>query len=263
MNLSTQTPGCSTDIRGVGARRERERGTATVVALFSMLLMLGLGAALVLTTTTETMVAGNFWRGLEALYAADAGVERVMQELRVVPDWNPLLNGSRTSAFVDGQAGGTRLLADGTIIDLSQATNVINCNRTTTCSAADMDAVTEYRPWSTNNPRWRLYAYGPLAQMQTGIATTPIISPDYVIVWVADDQFENDGDPATDGASPANPGSGVLAIRAEGFGPMGTHRAIEATVGRTTTTGVVSDPASQQGSEERVQVRVLSWRDVG
>ena len=40
-----------------------------------------------------------------------------------------------------------------------------------------------------------------------------------------------------DGNAGANPGSGVLSLRAEAFGPHGTHRVIEATVARTAERG--------------------------
>ena len=40
------------------------------------------------------------------------------------------------------------------------------------------------------------------------------------------------GDPLHDGASAENAGSGVLAVRAEVFGPLATHKIVEATVAR-------------------------------
>jgi hypothetical protein len=98
------------------ARWSDERGVALIVALMSMLLMLGLGLALVLTTTTETMITGNYRGGSEAMYAADAGVERVMQDLLTVPDWNNILSGAETSAFIDGDPSGTRTLSDGSTL---------------------------------------------------------------------------------------------------------------------------------------------------
>ncbi len=232
------------------ARWHDERGVALVIALMSMILMLGLGLALVLTTTTETMITGNYRGGSEAMYAADAGVERAMQDLLTVLDWNTILSGAETSAFIDGDPSGTRTMSDGSTIDLTQATNVLNCGKVTTCSTSDMNAYTEERPWTTNNPRWQLYSYGPMTGMLTGGATATIDSRMYVVVWVADDSSENDDDPTVDGASQANPGSGVLSMRAEAFGPGGIHKVIETTVMRTDS-GV-----GQAG------VRILSWREL-
>ena len=70
-----------------------ERGVALIVALMSMLLLTALGVGLIMTTTTETMISSNFRDSGEAMYAADAGIERVMQDLLTVPDWNRILAG--------------------------------------------------------------------------------------------------------------------------------------------------------------------------
>ena len=65
-----------------------ERGIAMIIAMMAMLLMTALGIALVLTTSSETMIAGNFANGSEALYAAVAAVERSMEDILTLPDWN-------------------------------------------------------------------------------------------------------------------------------------------------------------------------------
>src|SRR5882672_4863051 len=59
-------------------------------------------------------------------------------------------------------AGGTEALyaPDGSMLDLGEATDVLNCGKLTSCSDADLNAVTDDRPWGLNNPRWTLYAYG-------------------------------------------------------------------------------------------------------
>ena len=63
-----------------------------------------------MTTMTETMITANYSDGGEAMYAADAGVERVMQDLLTVPDWNRILTGAVQSPFIDGPPSGTRTL---------------------------------------------------------------------------------------------------------------------------------------------------------
>jgi hypothetical protein len=225
-----------------------ERGVAMIVAMMAMLLLTALGAALVLTTTSETMIAGNFRNGQEGMYAADAALERAMDDLLAVPDWNQLLDGTARSAFVDGAPGGSRTLPDGSSIDLGQALNMANCQKTASCSAADLAANTPQRPWGANNPVWKLFAYGPLDAM---LPTSSIDSPYYVVVMVADDPSENDGDPLHDGTSQSNPGSGVLSLRAEAFGPGGAHRAIEMTVARTDTTDLERGYTGQSGQDEQ------------
>jgi len=53
-----------------------------------------------------------------------------------------------------------------------------------------------------------------------------------VVVLVADDPAENDGNPLQDGVETSNPGSGVMALRVEARGPRGARKALEATVAR-------------------------------
>ena len=115
-----------------------EHGIAMIIAMMAMLLMSALGIALVLTTSSETMIAGNFANSSEALYAADAAVERSMEDILTVPDWNKLIDGSTQSAFVDGPPSGPRTLPDGSTIDLTQALNMANCQKLTTCSTAEI-----------------------------------------------------------------------------------------------------------------------------
>jgi hypothetical protein len=117
-----------------------------------------------------------------------------------------------------------------------------------------MAATTGDRPWGANNPRWTAYAYGPLA---TILGATSIRSGFYVMAFVADDPSENDDDPARDGADAGlNPGSGIIALRAESFGPRNAHCVIEAIVKR------IALPPAEPGGAMSTALRVLSWRDL-
>jgi PilX N-terminal len=226
----------------------REDGIAMLVALMAMLLMSALGAALILATSSETTIAGNFREDGEALYAADAALERSIDDLLTVPDWNALLTGSARSAFIDGPPGGSRTLRDGSTIHLSQVLSQANCQKLTPCSAAEMNAVTPERPWGGNNPRWQLYAYNNVSEL---LPTDSINSSYYVVVMIADDPSENDGNPLQDGASQSNPGAGVIAMRAEAFGPKGAHKIIELTIARTDTTELERGYTAQRGQDEQ------------
>lgn len=230
-----------------------EQGVALVIALMAMTMMVALGTALILTTTTESKIAGNFRSASEATYAADAMLERVVGELVAVPDWNSLLGGRARSSFVDGPPSGGRTLADGKTINLAEVINVASCEKPTACTDDDTNRVTDQRPWGLNNPRWQPFAWGPLSSLT---ATGSVNSPSYGIVMVADDPSECDNNPLVDGGEPIppcgttssmNPGKGVLSLRAEAFGPFGTHKIIEATVTRSGGAG---------------GVRMLSWREV-
>jgi Tfp pilus assembly protein PilX len=59
-------------------RLGNEQGTALVMALMAMLLLTALAAGLVMVSNTEVRIASNYGTGQEALYAADAAVERVV-----------------------------------------------------------------------------------------------------------------------------------------------------------------------------------------
>jgi hypothetical protein len=219
----------------------RDDGMALLIALLALLLMTALGAALVLITSSESLIAGNFLFSLEALNAADAAIERANAELAGTADWNAVLNGTVRSLFADGPPGGSRSLADGSLVDPAEVASRANCGRSGSCSAAEMDAVTAERPWGTNNPRWQPYAYGWLRDTAPAGA---IRSAFYVVVVVADDPAENDGNPVQDGAGAGNPGSGVILVRAEARGPGGSRRVVEATISR------------------RPGPRLLTWREV-
>ena len=223
-----------------------ERGITLIIALMSTLLLTALGLGLLMVTMTETMISANFRDGGEAVYAADAGVERVMQDLLTVSDWNRILQGTLQSSFIDGAPSGTRTLSDGRTLDLTAATNMMNCAKTTTCSDADMDAYTLERPYEADNPRWQLYAYSPLSDI---IDTGTVLSPMYVAVWIADDPAETDGDPATDAAAGA--GAGILLMRAKAYGPNGSETVIEVSIGRTNTTELERGYTGQRGQDEQ------------
>jgi hypothetical protein len=223
-----------------------ERGIALIVALMSMMLLTALGLGLVMTTMSETMIAGNYRDSAEALYAADAGVERVMQDLLTVPDWNRILTGVAKSSFVDGASSGSRTLPDGSVIDLTGATNMLNCGKAGTCTIAEMNAWSMERPYGANNSRWQLFAHSPLADI---IETGTVLSPMYIAVWIADDQAETDGDPLADGGT-VN-GRGVLLMRAEAYGPQGARASIEVTVARTDTTELERGYTGQRGQDEQ------------
>lgn len=218
-----------------------DRGVALIVVLLVMILLSALGLSLTMVTSSEERVSDAYSNGSEAFYAADAALELAVQELARVPDWSHVLDGTVPSAFVDPQMS----LHDwpgGQARTSSEATALVTCRRTS-CTDADMDARTSERPWGENNPRWRLFAYGPVRGFS---AMGTIDSSGYVAVWAGDDPSENDGNPLVDGNDSAgtNPGRGVLTLLVHGYGPS-SRRVIEATVAQAAN-----------------GVRVLSWREV-
>jgi Tfp pilus assembly protein PilX len=255
MRHDTQVPS-----RPLGRRLGDERGVALIIALLAMTLMTALGMALMLVSETETLIGANYRDSVEGSYVADAGIERVMQDVLSIPDWNTILTSPDnvragvTSGFIDSTV--TPTLADGRTINLISATNMINCNKTTTCTDSDMDANDGERQWSKNNPRFRLFAWGPINDLNP---TATLNSPFYVAVWIADDGAENDDNPSIDGNPPSaawpdmdkNAGAGVLTLRAEAFGPNGAHRVIETTIARTDSTELERGYTGQRGQDEQ------------
>ena len=204
-----------------------EQGVALIIALMASMLLTALGIALIMVTNTETQITANFRNGQEALYAADAGVERVVQDLLMVPRWNDILTGTLTSGFVDDTVTPT-LPGGGSQIDLTTATSQLQAETNT----ANL--------WGANNPVWRLYAWGPVTGLLPGDS---IDSWMYMAVWIGDDPSEIDGDPNADT-------NGVLTLRSEAFGPGGTHKVVEVTVARTSGTEIERGQIAQRGQEE-------------
>jgi hypothetical protein len=220
-----------------------ERGAVLTVTLMALALMTALGAALILASSSETMIAANFRRAAEARYAAEAGLERAIGELVVLPLWTDVPAGAMLSSFVDGPPSGVRRLPDGTRLDLAEVRHLANCQRRTACSTTELDRRTPDRPWGSLNPRWQLFGYGPLPLLTSGQEAT---SPLYVVMMVSDDQSENDGDPDRDGvmvSAAPNPGRQRLLVRAEAFGIRGVHAVVDATIARIDTAATASAPA--------------------
>jgi hypothetical protein len=206
---------------------------AVVIALTVMTLLASLGTALVMAVMAETQVASSYDRALEASYAADGAAELAIQELAAGPDWTLALDGSVQSGFVDGPPGGVRTLDDGASVDLTRLSNLVRCGRPAPCSDAELNATTQERPWGVNNPRWALFAYGPLNRL---LPNDGVRSSLYVVVWVGDDPAERDGRPLVDGGpnvdGSTNDGVDTVTLLVHAYGRAGSRRMIEVTVAR-------------------------------
>jgi hypothetical protein len=219
-------------------RLRNQDGTALIIALMSMMLLTALGATVMMVSRTETAIANNYRNSQEALYAADAAVERIVQDLLLVPRWNDILAGSAQSGFIDGAMTAVKTLPAGGRITLCCGTGTATGELQAETDSVDL--------WGPNNPRWQLFAWGPVSQLLDNAA---IDSPMYVAVWVADDPADGaslgtaDGDPLSDT-------NGTLTIRAEAYGPGGTRKIIEVTVARTSGTEIERGQIAQRGQEE-------------
>lgn len=225
-----------------------QRGIALILAILVTSFLCAIGLGLTLMVVMDRLAAGNLRGSVAMLHAADAALELAVRDLAQLEDFSLALTGASRSRFADGEPLGVRAIPHGGEIDLSAATNQLNCGRSANCTATQMAANTRERPWGENNARWRLYAYGPVGNIVQFARPAPC----YLAVWVADDGREVDGDPESDADTEA-PGHGVLRVRAEAFGPFGTRRAIEAEVARL---------CLDAGDDCRFGIRVQSWQEV-
>jgi len=208
-----------------------DRGAALIMALMITSLVGALAASLVFVVVTESRVGRTQQAGETGAYAAAAGVERLIGELRRLPSWQMVPSSSSAAAtFNDGRP--VPSLADGTPLDLTRL-------------AADRQAASDaFYPNGPNRPVWRLYAHAPLTRITSSDLRLAL---PYVVVWVADDSDEADGDPSRDS-------NGVILVRAEAFGTRGGRRGIEATLAAS----VVRDEA---GLPLRSTVAVVVLRE--
>lgn len=209
-----------------------------VIVLLVTVLMSAIGTALALATAAEMAIAGQFQRAHEARHAAAGALDVALGEFRGLPDWNGVLGGSVRSFHAEGPPTGVRTVA-GQSVDLGQLRSLLECQQLAPCTDAAVAAVTADRPWGADNPRWRPFRYGPWPSVAQAASAF------YIVVLVADDPTEQDGDPGRDGPA-GTPGAGRVRARAEAFGPGGAHAAVDALLERNSL-----NPA---------EVRVLAWR---
>ena len=74
-----------------GAGGAADAGMALIVALLASLVLSALGLMLLMVTSTETLIAGNYRDGVEALHAADGALERVIADVAPLTDWSTAL----------------------------------------------------------------------------------------------------------------------------------------------------------------------------
>lgn len=226
-----------------------QSGVALVLVLVVTSFVSAVGLGLVLAVFMDQLAGGNHHDAAAMLYAADAGIELAARDLARLDDWNAALDGTTRGSFTDGAPTGVRGIPGGGTVNLTAETNLLNCGKRTTCTSGQMDANSRERPWGANNPRWRLYAYGPFHDLVS--VARPVSC--YLALWVADDSREVDDDPAAD-AEVEEPGRGVMRVRAEVFGPMGGRRAIEAELARVCR--LAGEEDCQPG------IRVQSWQEL-
>lgn len=202
-------------------------GIAVLLVMVALALMAALLGSLGLVGNVETHISSVARDGAGALHAADAVVHRALVDLRTA-DWSTVLGGA-VSTFTDGAPSGTRILANGSSLDLDRETADLSCGQPAGCTEADTIVVAGDRPWGPRNPRWRLYAYGPLANLLPG---DPLPPTTYVAAWIADDPTDADGNPLVDSVDDTDPGHAVLMVVGRSYGPGSASRTVQIAVQR-------------------------------
>jgi hypothetical protein len=210
-----------------------QHGAALVTALLVTVLLTALGAVIISITITETLIAGAYRHAAEASYAADAAFERALLDLAALPNWSLVLlppPAHVQSSFVDGQA--RPRAPDGRSLDVAALTRA---------RQADSDLRHGPHVFADNAPQWRLFAQSSLSSVLPAGAPA---QPAYVLVWVADDGPDGDGNPALDS-------NGRLLVFVDAYGSGGSRRSLEAAVGRSPA-GILSVLA-WRGASSRLQ----------
>lgn len=191
-----------------------EAGSALLVALLIAVLLAGVGAVLITITTTETLIAGAHRYIQETRFAADAAFERALLDLDAVPDWNMVLlppPANVQATFVDGKTH--PIAPDAGMLDLTALTLRLQ---------EESDLTSGPGTFGADSPRWRLFGHASFDAILPAGALAPLA---YLIVWVADDGWDGDGDPTRDS-------NGRLLLAAEAYGAGGTRRRIQGAVAR-------------------------------
>ena len=202
---------CGLGRRGVKREGSPERGIAVVLVMMTTTLFVVLVGSLALAVLTETAVAANHRDAAHALYAAEAAVEFVLQEIALAEDWTEMLAAPGQSSFVDGEPAGVRQ-AGAANIDLSEATMDVRAAATPPAGAVALPPV--------------LYAFGRFSDL---IPDGSARSETYVAVWLADRSpapKDEDEPPAT------------LSVVGQAFAGRGIRRAVEVLVERADTSAV-------------------------
>jgi hypothetical protein len=208
------------------ARDQDERGAALLLALAGTALITAVAASLIVIVLSETRIAGSFRAAQEVLYAADAGLERALHDLAAAPDWTPLLESppSLTASFDDGAMVASA--PDGRVLSMA----ALGAERQAVSDASSGPGV-----FGADSPSWRLFGHGYLADI---LPPGLVAQPGYVLVWVADDGLDGDGDPSRGR-------NGRILVYVDAYGVGGARRGIEAAVARAGAAGV----------------RLLAWKE--
>ncbi len=179
------------------------RGAALVITMAVTFLLLGLIGSLLPFVVTEQQIVANHRRAIQRQYAAEAGLELVVQELAHLPTW-PLPLADLLPSSLWSQVP-RRVLEDGHIVDLAAMTDELRQGDIMKGLAHD----------------WTLYGH---TRLEDVAPSTGAIGSHVLAAWVAEIRRPGaGGDPHA-----------RLVIYAAALGPGHAHRAVVAVVRRRT-----------------------------
>jgi hypothetical protein len=184
---------------------------AIVSALLATVVLTGLGVALALGGLEESLLAGHDRAARALRLASESAARLAVTDATAAASWMPL--SSIGSRFVEATMSPLSPW-DGSPIDLAAKTALVQAE-TDASRRADEAART-----------WRLLSAGPFARAAPGSGCGPF----YLIVWMADDGADIDGDPETDS-------NGILTLRADALGPDGGRATTLVSLQRTVVSG--------------------------
>jgi hypothetical protein len=201
---------------------------AIVHALLLGTLIAAMAAGVATLAQLELRVAIHHRATLEARYVARGGAAFAMHELRDMADWSVALSGASPAAFTSPLPPGADVV----------------------CCASD--TLTGRVRAATGRP-WTPFGWSPAARL-AGASDSRL----YVVVWLADDPGDGDGDTAADSNS-------VVSMHIEAHREDGLTIAAEADVERVPVGGLyLMYPPSTIGStiSGATSVRLRSWREL-
>src|SRR5687767_6187567 len=95
---------------------------AVLVTLLAITIVSVLAVCVLETSAVEATIAANHTASQQALYTADAGLERALVDLLDAPDWDAVLAGANPSGFSDAGSG---MLPDGRPADVPALTRAV------------------------------------------------------------------------------------------------------------------------------------------
>jgi hypothetical protein len=193
-------------------RLDSERGVAFLVAIAFVAMLTAAAGAAALNARLESLLAASFRESCEARALAHASLARAIADLSSMSDWTPPLSGA-VSTFIDGSGTGPKRLPGGDVVVL--------CCGTDSLTEQLQQRGNGGLSWGADTPQWRLFGWGPAARWLDEGRTSPY----YVVMWIADDVEDGDGDAARDS-------NGVLLIHAAALGRGGARRMFQAVIRR-------------------------------